>query len=156
MPRIFHFALIALLLFVGVLLLRPPFILPAQVYWLGDEEERKDRELDRLLAVVQWREQCHNRVMAALENGDISFLEAAAWFHQVNRQPADVPMPSPHVGRTPEERACQQVLSWARGRIPYAGRLEAERARELGRPDGLVLPEPPPLKGMPPCPEREE
>jgi hypothetical protein len=128
-------------------------------WWQQLQANRRQEEvLDRLGVVVHWRHQCKGRVMRALEAEYISFLEAAAWFRRLNDQPGDAPAVAfPRSVRTPEERACRHVIGWAKTRNPALARqLEAELARVLAQPGGLVLPEPPPLDGITPCPERAE
>jgi hypothetical protein len=132
---------------------------PHLASWSHHEEGwQQSLELDRLTRIGHWRVRSKAVVLQAWSNDQLSFLETASWFQRLSNLPDDTPQPpNPDLDCTREEQACRQVIAWAEKRQPgIARRLEAQLAQELARPGGLVLPEPPPLEGIPPCPKPEE
>jgi hypothetical protein len=129
----------------------------------GEEKERA-RELDYRLRVQLWRIGAKQVVIEALAADQLTFLQAVAWFHRLNKQPADEPhLFLPDDPRSHEQVACEQAIKWQRAserRLPCRQGTtkcwEKELQQQLTRPGGLVLPEPPPLPGVAPVPGREE
>jgi hypothetical protein len=110
----------------------------------GEPEEAREAELDRRLRVARQRIDAKWKVVRRLLGGELTLLEAAARFRDVNAEPADCPCQDSHLwpSASPEERLCRQVIGWARAearddRSGAAGavvdRLESELKALLAR-----------------------
>lgn len=103
-------------------------------------------------AVIMRRVAAKNRVIDQLIAGEMTLVEAAAWFRYLNENPSryrhdyrDWP------GDSDEEKACRQVLSWAEVRVlsqaesksqaaAMVQRLEDELEQTLRREGRVELP----------------
>jgi hypothetical protein len=114
-------------------------------------EEAREAELDRRLRVARQRIDAKWKVVRRLLAGELTLLEAAARFRDLNAEPADCPCRESYLwpNTSPEERQCRQVIAWGRalGRDDRSGatgavvdRLEAELAALLAR-GAIRLPE---------------
>jgi hypothetical protein len=108
------------------------------------DEEAREAELDRGLRAARQRIDAKWKVVRRLLAGELTLLEAAARFRDLNAEPADCPAQDSHLwpSASPEERLCRQVIAWARAhsRDDSSGaagavvdRLEAELAALLAR-----------------------
>jgi hypothetical protein len=79
-----------------------------------DQEVERAGQLQRQLDELNRRSEIKERITKQFLTGDITLLEAAASFRNVNRQSADFPIGSAALlpGRTEEEKTCNQVLFW--------------------------------------------
>jgi hypothetical protein len=128
-----------------------------------EHSRQKTQKLERQNVVVAWRYKAKAEVINRLLADQLTFLQAAAWFKQLNSQPTDLPFPSVEgESGSQEEQACRQILLWLRNQFATLPnkqaneRLQVELLRVLSQPGALVLPEPPDLPGLETCPETAE
>lgn len=166
-------AMLGMILLLGlVLLLFSPWTSPEGfpwsivTTWLRKQEalDRRNRLLERRNEVGHWRVQAKREVVIELLEGKLSLLQAAAWFEKLDRQPADMPLRHLPGWRNSAEQYCRDVINWARGPLdPFRDpmqqekvqRLEMDLEGHLSEPDDFVLPPPPRMPFLPPCPEPE-
>lgn len=79
--------------------------------------EEESAALDRQCEAVDRRIQAKRRITADSIDGRVTLFEAAALFRRLDAEPPVLP-PSPDLlGDSEEERACLQVIKWARQRL---------------------------------------
>ncbi len=107
-------------------------------------EEAREADLDRRLRVARQRIDAKFAVVRRLLAGELTLLEAATRFRDINGEPADCPALDNCLwpNASPEERLCRQVIGWARSHArddssgaagAVADRLEAELEALLAR-----------------------
>lgn len=111
----------------------------------GMEVVARGRELD----VIAARMEARAKLIARLGAGELTLLETAARFDELNRTPEDMPDRGWRMleGRCDGERLCRQVLVWAETRLESEPRREeklraweAELAAHIARHGRVVLP----------------
>jgi hypothetical protein len=129
--------------------------------WLKEQDsaDHQARELERKRLVEQWRNHSKKQVKREVVEGRLSLLEGAAWFRRLNSQPEDAPFPfMPECEGSREEQACRQVIAWSQPKFgedtdtEIMQRLQREFQQARLRPGALVLPTPPDLPELMPCP----
>lgn len=104
-------------------------------------------------AVSVQRSIAKDQVIGRLMAGELSLVEAAAWFRYLNDNPAEHPMDYRYheTGDSDEEKLCRQVIAWVRNRLQaesasdsqievVVGRLERELDARLARDGRVELP----------------
>jgi hypothetical protein len=131
--------------------------------WLRRQEamDQRNRMLERRNEVGHWRLLAKREVAIEMLQGRLRLLEAAAWFKQLDGQPADMPMRHLPGWKESSEQFCLDVIAWAREPLdPYVDPLQQVKIKQLegqllqyqSMPGALVLPEPPSLPFLPACP----
>jgi hypothetical protein len=104
------------------------------------------------LLVVAARLKEKERVVARLRDGELTLLEAAAWFRFLNDNPPEHPavFRTRFPGRSDGEKACRQVIAWVKTTLfrtvpesqaaSEVSRLEAELAALLAEHEHIELP----------------
>ncbi len=107
-------------------------------------EEAREADLARRLRVARQRIDAKLAVVRRLLAGELTLLEAATRFRDINGEPADCPVPDNHLwpSASPEEMLCRQVIVWAQAHArddssgaagAVVDRLEAELEALLAR-----------------------
>jgi hypothetical protein len=144
LTRLFAAALVAIGLFAGALSVRPAWLSAAgldfwnlpELYACLESATRRSDELEQHSREIFGRIDAKQKVLRALSEDDLSLVEAAARFGEVNSQSPEAVayVRDMYPGHSDEERLCRQVLSWARFVLPEESdksratftRLEAE------------------------------
>jgi hypothetical protein len=156
--------LVLSLLLAGLFWLLPVISAQADRPWLllgswirdWDQIAEKRLALERIDAIVLWRNQAKRQVIVELLAERLTLLEAAAWFDRITREMGSVPysINPTLIGMSFQEHACRQVIRWVDSEFSLAAeslrkqwveQLEEELEQLLTSPGDLVLPEPPPL-----------
>jgi hypothetical protein len=121
--------------------------------WLaGDQANAQATTLmDYRTEVARRRIEEKHAVIGRLVAGQLSLVQAAALFRQLDATPEDCPGPdrSAWSGRSEEEKLCRQVIHWARNEARHTSaepdalvaRLGAELAEALARDGSVHLPD---------------
>src|SRR5262249_16219888 len=105
----------------AAMLIFPPWLRPDGFPWslltaaLRKQEarDRRNQLLARHAEVGHWRLQAKRQVAIELLQGQLSLLQAAAWFERLDCQPADMPLRHLRGWRNTGEQYCRDVLEWA-------------------------------------------
>lgn len=122
--------------------------------WLdASQDDRIESEnLDAKSAIIQKRVIAKERVSANLMAGDLTLFEAAAWFGEINDNPACFrsELREVYPGTSKGEQLCRQVIQWVESRaldtLPRSqvkeliSRLEADLCEHVEKHGTVVLP----------------
>jgi hypothetical protein len=115
-----------------------------------ESEQARQAELARHFEIVNRRIRAKVMIVREVVAGQLSLLEAAAWFRDVNAADPDYAcIQCLFPGKTEPERLCRQVLSWARGELNDRPTSQAETIQQAleeefeklqKRPGGIHFP----------------
>ena len=96
--------------------------------------------------ILEERMRAKNRVVGRLIEGEMSLVEAGAWFRYVNDHPQECPsnFRREFAGRSEGEKACRQVIAWVRARLEMkmtASQVDLVLCRLRGELDTLLAEE---------------
>jgi hypothetical protein len=123
LTRLLVAALVAVGLLAGVLLVRPAWLSDAgldfwslpELYASLENSNREMAELEQRQKGIFHRMDAKQEVLRALRADELSLVEAAARFGEVNRREPETMgyVRGMYPGHSDEERLCRQVLGWA-------------------------------------------